>query len=67
MRSLLSRLIEDVIGRHCSALPLLDSRHPNEILGFDKDGEILGYIERATASIRTDPSAALVRGVREAR
>jgi antitoxin VapB len=34
------RLIEDVmdIGRHCAALPLLDTRRPDEILGYDKNG-----------------------------
>jgi antitoxin VapB len=34
------RLIEDVmdIGRHCAALPLLDPRRPDEILGYDKHG-----------------------------
>jgi antitoxin VapB len=31
-------LIEDVIGRHCAALPLLDPRRPDEILGHDKNG-----------------------------
>ena len=33
-------LIEDVmdIGRHCAALPLLDERSPNEILGYDEHG-----------------------------
>jgi hypothetical protein len=33
-------LIEDVmeIGLHCAALPLLDPRRPNEILGYDKNG-----------------------------
>ena len=33
-------LIEDVmeIGRHCAALPLLDPRRPDEILGYDKNG-----------------------------
>ena len=34
------RLIEDVmdIGRRCAALPLLDPRRPDEILGYNKDG-----------------------------
>jgi antitoxin VapB len=34
------RLIEDVmeIGRHCAALPLLDPRRPDQILGYDKNG-----------------------------
>jgi antitoxin VapB len=33
-------LVEDVmeIGRHCAALPLLDSRRPDEIFGYDKNG-----------------------------
>jgi antitoxin VapB len=33
-------LIEDVmeIGRHCSALPLLDPRRTDEILVYDKNG-----------------------------
>ena len=33
-------LVEDVmeIGRHCAALPLLDPRRPDEILGYDDDG-----------------------------
>ena len=33
-------LIEDVmeIGRHCAALPLLDTRRPDQILGCDKTG-----------------------------
>jgi antitoxin VapB len=33
-------LIEDVmeIGRHCAALPLLDPRRPDEILGYDTNG-----------------------------
>jgi len=33
-------LIEDVmeIGRHCAALPLLDPRRPDQILGYDKTG-----------------------------
>ena len=33
-------LIKDVmeIGRHCAALPLLDPRGPDEILGYDKNG-----------------------------
>jgi hypothetical protein len=33
-------LIDDVmeIGRHCAALPLLDPRRPDEILGYDKSG-----------------------------
>ena len=36
----IENLIEDVmeIGRHCAALPLLDSRQPDEILGYDKNG-----------------------------
>jgi antitoxin VapB len=33
-------LIEDVmeIGRHSAALPLLDPRGPDEILGYDQNG-----------------------------
>jgi antitoxin VapB len=33
-------LVEDVmeIGRHCAALPLLDKRPPDEILGYDENG-----------------------------
>jgi antitoxin VapB len=33
-------LIEDVmeIGRHCTSLPLLDRRRPDEILGYDENG-----------------------------
>jgi antitoxin VapB len=33
-------LVEDVmeIGRHCSSLPLLDAREPDEILGYDENG-----------------------------
>jgi antitoxin VapB len=33
-------LVEDVmeIGRHCVALPLLDRRPADEILGYDDDG-----------------------------
>jgi antitoxin VapB len=33
-------LIEDVmeIGRHCAALPRLDPRRPDEILGYDRNG-----------------------------
>ena len=36
----IENLIEDVmeIGRHCAALPLLDPRRPDEILGYDKSG-----------------------------
>ena len=36
----IENLIEDVteIGRHCAALPLLDPRGPDEILGYDKNG-----------------------------
>jgi antitoxin VapB len=36
----IENLIEDVmeIGRECAALPLLDPRRPNEILGYDKNG-----------------------------
>ena len=33
-------LVEDVmeIGRHCAALPLLDLRRPDEIMGYDENG-----------------------------
>jgi antitoxin VapB len=33
-------LIKDVmeIGRHCAALPVLDRRRPDEILGHDENG-----------------------------
>ena len=31
-----SELLE--IGKNCTALPLLDSRTPDEILGYDKNG-----------------------------
>lgn len=33
-------LVEDVmeIGRHCAALPLLDARHPDDIIGYDQNG-----------------------------
>ena len=33
-------LVEDVmeIGRHCAALPLLDPRRPDEIMGYDENG-----------------------------
>jgi len=33
-------LVEDVmdIGRHCAALPLLDARSPDEIIGYDQHG-----------------------------
>jgi antitoxin VapB len=36
----IENLIEDVmeIGRHCAALPLLDRRRPDDILGYDKNG-----------------------------
>ena len=36
----IENLIEDVmeIGRRCAALPLLDPRGPDEILGYDKNG-----------------------------
>ena len=36
----IENLIEDVIeiGRHCAALPLLDPRRPDEILGYDTNG-----------------------------
>jgi antitoxin VapB len=33
-------LVDEVmdIGRHCAALPLLDARSPDEIIGYDKHG-----------------------------
>jgi antitoxin VapB len=33
-------LVEEImgIGRHCAALPLLDRRSPDEILGYDENG-----------------------------
>ena len=33
-------LVDEVmdIGRHCAALPLLDARSPNEIIGYDEHG-----------------------------
>ena len=33
-------LLEDVmeIGRHCASLPLLDTRHPDDIVGYDENG-----------------------------
>jgi antitoxin VapB len=33
-------LVEDVmeIGRHCAALPLLDARPPDAIIGYDENG-----------------------------
>jgi antitoxin VapB len=33
-------LVEDAmdIGRHCASLPLLDSRSPDEIIGYDDHG-----------------------------
>jgi antitoxin VapB len=36
----IENLIEDAIeiGRHCAALPLLDPRGPDQILGYDKNG-----------------------------
>jgi antitoxin VapB len=35
-RSLADEL--DAIGRECAALPVLDARSPEEILGFDEHG-----------------------------
>jgi antitoxin VapB len=34
------RLVEEMmeIGRHFAGLPVLDSRSPDEILGYDEDG-----------------------------
>jgi antitoxin VapB len=33
-------LVDEVmdIGRHCAALPLLDARSPDEIIGYDEHG-----------------------------
>lgn len=33
-------LVENImeIGRHCAALPLLDARSPDEIIGYDEHG-----------------------------
>jgi antitoxin VapB len=33
-------LVEDImeIGRHCAALPLLDARSADEIIGYDQNG-----------------------------
>ena len=33
-------LVDEVmdIGRHCAALPLLDARSPDEIVGYDEHG-----------------------------
>ena len=33
-------LVDEVmdIGRHCAALPLLDARPPDEIIGYDEHG-----------------------------
>lgn len=33
-------LVEEVmdVGRHCAALPLLDARSPDEIIGYDHHG-----------------------------
>jgi antitoxin VapB len=33
-------LVEEImdIGRHCAALPLLDARSPDEIIGYDERG-----------------------------
>lgn len=33
-------LVEEImdIGRHCAALPLLDKRSPEEIIGYDENG-----------------------------
>jgi antitoxin VapB len=33
-------LVEEImdIGRHCAALPLLDVRSPDEIIGYDEHG-----------------------------
>jgi antitoxin VapB len=35
-RSLADEL--DEIARHCSRLPILDSRKPDEVLGYDENG-----------------------------
>ncbi len=36
----IENLVEDVmdIGRHCAALPLLDARPADEIIGYDEHG-----------------------------
>jgi antitoxin VapB len=36
----IENLVEDVmdIGRHCAALPLLDARSADEIIGYDEHG-----------------------------
>ena len=36
----IENLVEDImdIGRHCAALPLLDARPPDEIIGYDEHG-----------------------------
>jgi len=33
-------LVDEImdIGRHCAALPLLDARSPDEIIGYDEHG-----------------------------
>jgi antitoxin VapB len=33
-------LVEEVmdIGRHCASLPLLDARHPDDIISYDENG-----------------------------
>ena len=40
MKKAIEDLVEDVmdIGRYCAALPLLDERSPDEILGYDEHG-----------------------------
>jgi antitoxin VapB len=36
----IENLVDDImdIGRHCAALPLLDARSPDEIIGYDEHG-----------------------------
>jgi len=36
----IDNLVDEVmdIGRHCAALPLLDARSPDEIIGYDEHG-----------------------------
>ena len=36
----IENLVEEImdIGKHCAALPLLDARSPDEIIGYDERG-----------------------------
>lgn len=36
IESLVEKIMD--IGRHCAALPLLDKRSPDEIIGYDEHG-----------------------------